>query len=130
MVAVKYGRAASLEIGSLDARVDWGYAPDYTRAMQLILEADKAEDFIIASGRTYSVREMIIIAAKYLDLSWERYVFESPDILNRNPQELCGDPSRLREVTHWEASVDFLTMVKILVNAAEARHHGGPITFP
>ena len=122
LVAIKHGGATALAIGSLDARVDWGYAPDYTQAMQLILAADGAEDFIIASGQTHSVRELIAIAADYLDLPWQDHVVETAGILRRNPQDLCGDAARLRQVTGWKPSIDFRELVRILVAAAVARH--------
>ena len=123
MVALKYGLASSLEIGSLDARVDWGYAPDYTRAMQLILETETAENFVIATGQTHSVREMIVIAADYLDMHWEGRVVETARMLRRSSQDLCGDPSRLRQITGWKPSIGFQEMTRILVDAAVARRH-------
>ncbi|WP_372716829.1 GDP-mannose 4,6-dehydratase [Immundisolibacter sp.] len=124
LVAIKYGHATSLEVGDLDARVDWGYAPDYTRAMQLVLEADSPGDFVIATGKTHSVRELIMIAASHLGIQWEKYVTEQSSILHRNAQELCGDSSRLREVTGWTPSMDFSTMIKLLVNASEKKFQG------
>lgn len=130
LVALKCGGATSLEIGSLDARVDWGYAPDYTRAMQLILEAEKAENFVVASGETHSVREMITIAADYLGLSWEGHVVETNRILRRKPQDLCGDASRLRKVTGWKPATDFRGMARILVDAALARHQERTSSIP
>lgn len=130
LVSIACGHSTFLEVGNLDARVDWGYAPDYTRAMQLILEADIPRDFVIASGRTHSVRELIGAAASYLGLSWEKYVFETSGILRRNSQQLCGDSSLLREVTGWTPSIDFNTMIKILVDASKDRHQGEAIRFP
>jgi GDPmannose 4,6-dehydratase len=130
LVSIACGHSKLLEVGSLDARVDWGYAPDYTRAMQLTLEADVPRDFVIASGRTHSVRELVRAAATYLGLSWEKYVFETSGILRRNPQELCGDSSLLREVTGWTPSIDFDTMIKILVDTSRARHRGETVKFP
>jgi GDPmannose 4,6-dehydratase len=121
LVGLKTGRAESLQIGNLGARVDWGYAPDYTRAMQLILEADAPDDFVIASGETHSVREMIEIAAEYLDVSWEGRVVENAQILRRGSQDLCGDPSRLRRVTGWQPETSFRDMVRIMARAALAR---------
>lgn len=122
LVALKYGGATSMEIGSLDARVDWGYAPDYTRAMQLILEAESAETFVVASGETHSVRDMIAIASNYLDIAWEEYVVETNQILRRRPQDLCGDASRLRRVTGWRPETNFHSMTEILVDGALARY--------
>jgi GDPmannose 4,6-dehydratase len=123
LVALKYGAATTLEIGSLDARVDWGFAPDYTRAMQLILETETAENFVVATGETHSVRDMITIAADYLDLAWEGHVVETNRILRRRSQDLCGDASRLRQVTGWKPSIGFQEMTRILVDAAVERHH-------
>lgn len=130
LVAIKYGRASKLEIGSLDARVDWGYAPDYTRAMQMILEANHAETFVISSGQTHSVREMIAIAADHLELPLGTHVVETLSILQRRPQDLCGNPSRLRAVTGWKPFVGFHQMVRILVDAAVARQRGEAPSFP
>lgn len=126
LVALKYAGATSMEIGSLDARVDWGYAPDYTRAMQLILDAETAENFVIASGETHSVRDMIIVAADYLDLAWEGRVVETNRILRRRPQELCGDASRLRRTTGWTPHTSFHSMTEILIDGALARYHKRP----
>jgi GDPmannose 4,6-dehydratase len=123
LVDIAAGRITTLELGSLEARVDWGYAPDYTRAMQLILEADAPDDFVVASGETHSVGEMVEIAAQYLGVSWRGRVVENAKILRRNPQELRGDPSRLRRVTGWTARTSFHEMVEILARAA---HDGTP----
>ena len=125
LTAIKSGQAKSLHVGSLAARVDWGYAPDYTRAMQLILESGQASNFVIATGRTHSVRDMVEIAAEYLGIEWEGRVVETARILKRDPQELCGDASKLRRVTGWEPSVDFREMIHILVDAAKSRLEAG-----
>jgi len=130
LVAIKYGCASKLEIGSLDARVDWGYAPDYTRAMQMVLDANHAETFVISSGQTHSVREMVAIAADHLKLPLGTHVIESSSILQRRPQDLCGNPSRLRSATGWKPLVGFHQMVRILVDAAVARRHGETPSFP
>lgn len=118
LVKLKAGSAKTLQVGDLNARVDWGYAPDYTLAMQLIADADGPNDFIIASGETHSVREMIEIAAATLGLHWENCVIENPGILRRNPQDLCGDPTRLRQATGWQSNTSFQEMVQIMVAAA------------
>jgi GDPmannose 4,6-dehydratase len=121
LVALKLGRSQHLAIGDLDARVDWGYAPDYTRAMQLILAADAPEDFVVASGETHSIRELIALAAEVLGVEWEGRVIENKGILQRGSQELCGDAARLRTVTGWRPSVSFAAMIRILAEAALAR---------
>jgi GDPmannose 4,6-dehydratase len=121
LLAIKYGRASRLVIGTLDARVDWGYAPDYTRAMQLLLDAPNPGNFVVASGVIHSVREMIAIAADYLGVEWQGRVVETARLLKRGPQQLCGDASRLQRATGWAPNVDFEQMVRLLVDAAVAR---------
>ncbi|EIL97158.1 MULTISPECIES: GDP-mannose 4,6-dehydratase [Rhodanobacter] len=128
LVALKKGLRASFEIGSLDARVDWGYAPDYTRAMSMILEAQRPQDFVVASGRSHSVRDLVATAAQYLGIDWQGRVVETSSILRRDAQELCGDTTRLRETTGWHPSVDFRSMVAILVDGALARSEGRTLT--
>jgi GDPmannose 4,6-dehydratase len=120
LAKVKAGLCERLEIGNLSARVDWGYAPDYTLAMQLILGHGCPGDFIIASGATHSVREMVETAAKYLGLDCKSLVIENASILQRDPLPLCGDPSHLHETTGWKPRVSFHEMVRILVEAAQA----------
>jgi GDPmannose 4,6-dehydratase len=118
LVAVKEGRQSRLEVGSLDSRVDWGYAPDYTRAISLILEAPAPNDFIVASGKTHTVREMIEIAADCLGLSWQTVVVENPSLLQRPTLPLCGDASRLRAATGWSPQHSFEDMVRRMTSAA------------
>ena len=120
LARIKQGLSSSLEIGSLDASVDWGYAPDYTRAMQLMLRCSSAKDFVVASGTLHSVRDMIEIAAGYLNIPWEKYVVEASDLLKRESQGLCGDSSLLKQETGWRPSVGFEAMIKLLVDAAMA----------
>lgn len=118
LVAIRRGQAAFLEVGSLDARVDWGYAPDYTQAMQMMLALDDPGDFVVATGETHSVRELVEAAATLLDLDWRTCVRETGGLLVRPPQALCGDATRLRNATGWRPSVDFPTLVERLVSAA------------
>jgi GDPmannose 4,6-dehydratase len=118
LIAIKRGEAKSLEIGSLDARVDWGYAPDYTRAMQLMLERSSPSDRVIATGQTHSVRDLVECAATFVGLDWRGVVVERENILQRSSQDLCGDSSALREETGWLPSVTFREMVGIMVKAA------------
>lgn len=118
LVAVKKGKSKSLEIGSLDARVDWGYAPDYTRAMILMLERDQPSDLVVATGHSRSVREFVASAAAVLNLNWQDIVVEKTRILQRNSQELRGDASRLCAETGWEPQVSFDQMVEIMVDSA------------
>jgi GDPmannose 4,6-dehydratase len=119
LVAIKHGACNRLEIGDLNARVDWGYAPDYTIAMQLILNAANPDDFVIATGETHTVREMVEIAADYLDLDWTKVVIENPRLLQRSSLPLCGDASHLRQRTGWRPSINFKQLIRLLVQSAE-----------
>ncbi len=118
LAAIKAGRLRCLELGSLSARVDWGYAPDYTRAMQLILDYELSGNFVIASGVTHSVRELVEVAAESLELDWKEVVVENTAILQRDPVCLCGDSSKLKNATGWQPRVGFREMITLLVGAA------------
>ena len=118
MARVRAGSKDKLRLGDLQVRVDWGYAPDYTAAMPLILEASTPQDFVIASGTTHSIRDLVVLAAEQFELSWEEHVIEDRQLLKRPPQELCGDASRLTQATGWRPRTSFRDMVRILAEAA------------
>jgi len=120
LVAVARGEAAQLEVGSLDARVDWGYAPDYTRAMQAMLDAAVPGDFVVATGTTHSVRDLVDIAAAHLGIDASKVVVETGALLKRGAQGLCGNASKLRAVTGWVPSIGFPDLVRLLVDAARS----------
>lgn len=122
LVAIKYGTRSRLEVGDLRARVDWGYAPDYTMAMQLILNADAPDDFVIATGQTHSVRDLVEVASEFLGLDWKDLVVENSRLLQRPSLPLCGDASRLRQRTGWQPTTDFRALVHLLVHSAERSH--------
>lgn len=118
LIAIKRGEASSLELGDLSARVDWGYAGDYVRAMHLILEAGQSGDYVIASGETHSVRDLVCMAAARLQMDWQPVVVQQSGILTRSAQQLCGDSSKLRAVTGWRAETSFEEMIHSMVDAA------------
>ncbi len=120
LVAVKRGTATELVLGDLDSKVDWGYAPDYTEAMQRILQCDTAGDFVIASGSLRSVRDMVSVAAGLLDLDWRSCVVEDRSLVTRPSQQLTGDAGKLRRLTAWAPRTTFEEMVRELVLAAAA----------
>ena len=94
-----------LRLGNLDARRDWGYAPDYVRAMWLMLQQDHPDDYVVATGETHSVREFCQVAFDHLGLDWEKYVVVDPKFYR--PAEvdlLVGDPSKAKRVLGWEPS--------------------------
>jgi GDPmannose 4,6-dehydratase len=107
-----------LRLGNLDARRDWGYAPDYVRAMYLMLQQERPDDYVIATGETHSVREFCQEAFDYLGLDWEKHVVVDPRFYR--PAEvdlLVGDASKAGRVLHWEPSVTFQELVRIMVDA-------------
>ena len=115
---VKLGLQEELHLGNLDARRDWGYAPDYVRAMWLMLQQDHPDDYVVATGETHSVREFCQVAFDHVGLDWEKHVVVDPKFYR--PAEvdlLVGDPSKAGRVLHWEPSVTFADLARIMVDA-------------
>jgi GDPmannose 4,6-dehydratase len=115
---IKLGLQHELVLGNLDAQRDWGYAPDYVRAMWLMLQRDHPDDYVIATGETHSVREFCREAFARLDLDWEKYVVVDPRFYR--PAEvdlLVGDASKAKRALGWEPSVTFQQLVHIMVDA-------------
>jgi len=109
---------AELHLGNLDARRDWGYAPDYVRAMWLMLQQDHPDDYLVATGETHSVREFCQVAFGHVGLDWEKHVVVDPKFYR--PAEvdvLVGDPSKARRILGWEPSVTFQELARIMVDA-------------
>jgi GDPmannose 4,6-dehydratase len=116
---IKLGLQSELRLGNLDAQRDWGFAGDYVRAMWLMLQHDRAEDYVIATGRTHSVRDLCRIAFEAAGLgSYEDYVRMDPRFMR--PAEvdlLIGDPSKAKRVLGWEPEVSFERLVEMMVKA-------------
>ncbi|MEW5767069.1 MAG: GDP-mannose 4,6-dehydratase [bacterium] len=115
---IKLGLQKKLYLGNLEAKRDWGYAPDYVQAMWLMLQQDKPDDYVIATGETHSVKEFLAAAFAYLDLDWQDYVAIDPRYLR--PAEvdlLMGDPTKARQKLGWQPKVTFQELVKIMVDA-------------
>ena len=121
--AISLGLEHELVLGDLDATRDWGYAGDYVRAMWLMLQRDEPEDFIIASGESHSVRELVEAAFAHVELDWQEHVRVDP-VFQRGSAELhrlVGNPAKARAQLGWEAQVDFTQLVHLLVDADRAR---------
>jgi GDPmannose 4,6-dehydratase len=115
---IKLGMADKLALGNLDARRDWGYAKDYVRAMWLMLQQDKPDDFVVGTGETKSVREFCEAAFGHVGLNYEDYVIQDPRFYR--PAEvdlLVSDPSKAKRVLGWEPSVRFEDLVRLMVEA-------------
>jgi GDPmannose 4,6-dehydratase len=115
---IKLGLSESMSIGNLDAHRDWGYAGDYVRAMWLMLQRDRPEDYVIATGVSHSVRELIEIAFDHVGLEWQRYVRVDPKLLRpAEVDHLLGDWSKARLELGWAPSVNFKQLVTMMVDA-------------
>jgi len=119
MVArIKLGLATELRLGNLEARRDWGYAPDYVRAMWMMLQRDRPDDYVVATGETHSVREFCQEAFGHVGLDWEKHVVVDP--MYYRPAEvdlLVGDPGKAGRVLGWKPSVTFRDLVRIMLDA-------------
>src|SRR5438445_2079515 len=115
---IKLGLQKELRLGNLEAKRDWGYAGDYVRAMWLMLQQKEPDDFVIATGETHSVRELVETAFGYVDLDWKKFVAEDPAL--RRPAEvdlLVGDASKARRVLGWKPEVSFHQLIRLMVDA-------------
>ncbi|MEJ5375513.1 MAG: GDP-mannose 4,6-dehydratase [bacterium] len=124
---IKLGLAKELRLGNLDARRDWGYAGDYVKAMWLMLQHEEPSDYVIATGETHSVRELVQICFSYLDLDWREHVVVD-EALYRPAEifELRGDSDRARRILGWEPQVGFQELVKMMVEADLQALRGQP----
>jgi len=115
---IKLGLAEKVLLGNLDARRDWGYAPDYVEAMWMMLQQPQPDDYVVATGEMHTVREFCEIAFGHLGLDWEKYVEVDPKLIR--PAEvdmLCGDASKANRVLGWKPTIDFEGLVKTMVDA-------------
>ena len=125
-VAIKRGDATALTLGNLDAVVDWGYAPDYTDAMQKILQVPQADDFIVASGKPHTIRDFARTAFEALDLDFSRHVISDETTVTRNTGTLIGNPGHLIRTTGWRPTEDFPSMVRNLIKHEMASYGANP----
>jgi GDPmannose 4,6-dehydratase len=122
VAAIKQGRAKELRLGNLDAKRDWGWAPDYVRAMWLMLQVDAPEDWVVATGETHSVREFCDVAFAHVGLDPGRHVVQDPRFMR--PAEvdlLVGDSGKARDRLGWAPTVTFEGLVQRMVDADLAR---------
>jgi GDPmannose 4,6-dehydratase len=119
---IKLGLADHLSLGNLDAHRDWGFAGDYVRAMYLMLQQDEADDYVIATGVSHSVRDLVEIAFRHAGLDWEKYVQIDPALLRpAEVDHLIGDATKGRTRLGWEPTVSFEQLVTMMVDADLAR---------
>jgi len=122
---IKLGTADHLSLGNLDAHRDWGFAGDYVRAMWQMLQQDQPDDYVIATGQSHSVRQLVEAAFGHAGLDWQKYVRIDPALLRpAEVDHLIGDSSKARRVLAWKPSVTFEQLVGMMVDADLARHRG------
>src|ERR671925_429704 len=115
---IKLGLADGLRLGNLDAKRDWGFAGDYVRAMWMMLQQDKADDYVIATGVSHSVKDLVESAFGHAGLEWQKYVRTDPAFLRpAEVDHLVGNASKARRVLRWEPTVNFEQLVGMMVDA-------------
>jgi GDPmannose 4,6-dehydratase len=119
---IKLGLADSLALGNLDAQRDWGFAGDYVRAMWSMLQQDQPDDYVVATGLSHSVQNLVETAFAHVGLNWRDFVKQDPRFLR--PAEvdlLIGDATKARNALGWAPTVDFTALVGSMVDADLAR---------
>lgn len=115
---IKYGLQKELKLGNLDARRDWGYAREYVEAMRLMLRQSEPGDYVIATGRTHTVREFVQLAFEAADLDWEQRVVIDPAMLRPTEVDLLmGDASKAREMLGWEPKTTLEDLVYLMIES-------------
>lgn len=115
---IKCGLSSKLTMGNLDAERDWGFAGDYVRAMWMMLQQTTADDYVVATGETHSVRELLEVAFAAAGLDWRNHVEIDPKLIR--PAEvdyLCGDATKVRQRLGWEPTVGFEQLIEMMVEA-------------
>ena len=124
---IKLGLSDTLFLGNLDAHRDWGFAGDYVRAMWLMLQQETADDYVISTGISHSVRDLVKTAFSHVGLDWQRYVNTDPRLLRlAEVEHLVGDSSKARKLLDWTPSVDFDGLVRMMVDADVKRVEAAP----
>jgi len=112
------GKQKKLFLGNLDSKRDWGYAKDYVKAMWLMLQQEEPDDYVIATGETYSIKKFLDLAFEYVNLKWEDYVEFDPRYLRPTEVDLLiGDPAKAKAKLGWEPSVTFEQLVYLMVDS-------------
>jgi GDPmannose 4,6-dehydratase len=126
---IKLGVADSLALGNLDAKRDWGFSGDYVRAMWLMLQQERADDYVIATGHSHSVQDLVELAFGHVGLDWQKYVRLDPKFLRpAEVDHLIGDPAKAKAALGWKPDVDFAGLVRMMVDADMERLSRAPTT--
>jgi len=131
VAAIKLGKQKELYLGNLDAKRDWGYAPEYVEAMWMMLQADAGDDYVVATNETHTIREFLEVAFGHAGLDWKEYV--KYDQKYERPAEvdlLIGDATKAKKQLGWEPKVKFAELARIMVDADLAAMQGLPVPDP
>jgi GDPmannose 4,6-dehydratase len=116
---IKLGKQNEILLGALDPKRDWGFAGDYVRGMWLMLQQDEPDDYVLATGETHSIEELLTVAFKAIDIDdWRPYVKQDPRFMR--PAEvdlLLGDPAKAKEKLGWEPEVSFEQLIQMMVES-------------
>jgi GDPmannose 4,6-dehydratase len=113
---IKRGQQRRLKLGALDGRRDWGWAPDYVEGMWKMLQLEAVDDFVFATGKLHSVRDLVKKAFETVDLNWEDYVDHDPSLVTAvEPASLCGNPAKAQRILDWKPKVNFEQLVEKMV---------------
>jgi GDPmannose 4,6-dehydratase len=124
---IKRGQATTLALGNLDAKRDWGFAGDYVQAMYLMLQQSRPDDYVIATGISHSVRDLVQVAFAHVGLEWQQHVTLDPKLIRpAEVEHLIGDSSKARAQLGWKPLVDFSGLVKMMVDADLERVASAP----
>ena len=125
---IKLGQTDHLKLGNLEACRDWGFAGDYVQAMWLMLQQDQPSDYVVATGVSHSVKDLVAIAFEHVGLDWQSHVKTDPSLLRpAEVDRLVGDASRAREILDWKPSLDLATLIRMMVDADLERVKGEPV---
>ena len=128
---IKCGLAKKLLMGNLDAKRDWGFAGDYVQAMWLMLQQPEPEDFVLATGKTHSIRELLEVAFGEVGLDWQKYVEIDPKFIRpAEVDHLCGDATKAREKLGWTPKVSFEELIRMMVRSDLEALQKSDRTFP
>ena len=125
---IKQGVSRTLMLGNLDAHRDWGFAGDYVKAMWLMLQQDRPDDYVISTGMSHSVRDLVEVAFTHAGLDWNEHVRLDPQLIRpAEVEHLIGDSTKARKELGWVPTVDFTGLVRMMVDADLARVAAAPI---
>jgi GDPmannose 4,6-dehydratase len=124
---IKLGLARKLPLGNLDAHRDWGFAGDYVKAMYLMLQQETPDDYVIATGVSHSVRDLVQVAFGHVGLDWEKHVDLDPKLIRpAEVEHLIGDSTKAQAQLHWRPQVNFTALVEMMVDADLERVAAAP----